>query len=283
MTYERNIVDAQVRKVLLKEHIAQEAQRAGLGGIDIQRTPVGTKILLKIERPGMVIGRQGAIIKKLTNMVEKDFGFRAPHIEVEEVRDNKADLNPNIMAQRLVSALERGWHYRRAGHQTVARIMRAGAKGCQVILSGKLTGARHRTAKFLQGHVKFCGETKLQWMDEGYALAKKKLGTIGVTVQIMDANAKLPDEVEIKPRTTPLAETRIAYKERADDEGVEAPTDEQPSEEEVTPTEGDVTEDAAAEEPIPEGPADEDASVDDEAVPEVADEPGDEPADTREE
>ena len=35
------------------------------------------------------------------------------------------------------------------------------------------------------GHVKYCGETALQHMDKGYAVAVRKLGTIGVTVEIM--------------------------------------------------------------------------------------------------
>ena len=69
------------------------------------------------------------------------------------------------MAEKLAEALERGWHFRRAGHSTVRRIMDAGAKGCQVIIAGKLTGARHRTEKFTEGHVKYCGETAKQVMD----------------------------------------------------------------------------------------------------------------------
>ena len=106
--------------------------------------------------------------------------------------------------KKLAIALEKGWHFRRAGHSTVMRIMDAGARGCQVEISGKLTGDRHRTVKFRQGHIKYCGEPALQWMDRGFATAKKKLGTIGVKVMIMDPNAKLPDEVTV-------AERAVAY------------------------------------------------------------------------
>ena len=55
-----------------------------------------------------------------------------------------------------------------------------GARGCLVTLSGKITGARHRVEKFQQGHIKFCGETALEFMDVGYSVAVKKLGTVGV-------------------------------------------------------------------------------------------------------
>ena len=102
------------------------------------------------------------------------------------------------MAEKLAEALERGWHFRRAGHSTVRRIMNAGAKGCQIIIAGKLTGQRHRTEKFTQGHVKYCGEIAKEIMDEGFASAKKKTGVLGVKVRIMKPDAKLPDEVTIK-------------------------------------------------------------------------------------
>jgi small subunit ribosomal protein S3 len=197
MTSERKFIAENIRRVLLKEYLMKKTERAGFGDLDIQRTPLGTRVTLIAERPGMVIGRKGATIKELTRVVEDDFQFDNPQIEVQEAPN--PNLNPQIMAQKLVSALERGWHFRRAGHSTVRQIMAAGAKGCQVIISGKLTGQRHRVEKFKEGHIKFCGEPKKQWMHEGFAVAKKKLGIIGVKVQIMDPNAKLPDEVEIIP------------------------------------------------------------------------------------
>ena len=195
MASERKFVIENIRRALLKEYIRHETERAGFGGLDIQRTPMGTRIILTAERPGMIIGRKGGTIKELTENIESKFKFDNPRIEVQE--DPDPALNPHIMAQKLASALERGWHFRRAGHSTVQRIMDAGARGCQVVISGKLTGERHRTEKFREGHVKYCGETKKQWMHDGFAIAKKKPGVIGIKVQIMDKNARLPDEVRI--------------------------------------------------------------------------------------
>ena len=195
MASERKFITENIRRALLKEYIRKETERAGFGGLDIQRTPMGTRIILTAERPGMIIGRKGSTIKELTDNIEHKFKFDNPRIEVQE--DPDPALNPDIMAQKLASALERGWHFRRAGHSTVRRIMDAGARGCQVVISGKLTGERHRTEKFREGHVKYCGETKKQWMKMGFAIAKKKPGVIGIKVQIMDKNARLPDEVHI--------------------------------------------------------------------------------------
>jgi len=195
MSAERKFVEENIRRVLLKEAIKKEIERAGFGGIEIRRTPHGTRITLTVERPGLVIGRKGMTIKKLTTDVEEKFNFEKPQIEVRD--SENPNINAQIMAQKLSSALERGWHFRRAGHSTVRRIMDGGAKGCMIIISGKLTGQRHRTEKFSRGHIKYCGDTALKWMDIGFAVAKKKLGIIGIKVMIMDPNARLPDEVTI--------------------------------------------------------------------------------------
>ncbi len=197
MASERKFVTENIRRVLLKEYLMSRVGRAGFGGLDVQRTPMGTRVTLITERPGLVIGRRGEAIKSLTQAIEHDFNFNNPQIEVQEV-DN-ANLNAQIMAEKLANALERGWHFRRAGHSTVRRIMDNGARGCQVIISGKLTGQRHRTEKFKEGHIKYCGQAKLNFMHQGFAAAKLKPGIIGVTVQIMDPNAKLPDEITIIP------------------------------------------------------------------------------------
>ena len=196
---DKRIIVENVRRVLLKEYLMNETRRAGFGGLDIQRTPMGTRVTLLAERPGLVIGRKGGAIKALTEAVEQRFRFDNPQIEVQEVASPA--LNAQIMAEKLANALERGWHFRRAGHSTVRRIMEAGAKGCLVVIAGKLTGQRHRTEKFKAGHIKYCGEPRNLWMDLGFASAKLKPGIIGVTVEIMDPRAKLPDEVEIKKPT----------------------------------------------------------------------------------
>lgn len=195
MVTERKIIKDVVNRYLLKEYVMKTTERAGFGGIDIQRNPMGTLVTLIAERPGMVIGHRGKTIKELTAVMEHRFKFDNPQIEVEE--EKNPNLNSNIMAHKLAVALERGWHFRRAGHSTVRKIMGSGARGCQVILAGKITGERHRTEKFKDGHIKYCGETALQTMEIGYAVAKKKLGTIGIKVMIMRPDAVLPDEITI--------------------------------------------------------------------------------------
>jgi small subunit ribosomal protein S3 len=196
MTGERTFIRENTNRILIKEFLIKKIEGAGFGGMTIQRTPMGTRINILVERPGMVIGKGGSKIKELTEAIKENFNVDNPQIEIEEA-GGKASINAQIMAEKLAEALERGWHFRRAGHSTVRRIMEAGAKGCQVIIAGKLTGARHRTEKFTEGHVKYCGETARQVMDKGYAVAKLKPGVLGVKVSIMKPDAKLPDEIKL--------------------------------------------------------------------------------------
>jgi len=196
MTGERTFIRENTNRVLIKEFLIKKIEGAGFGGMNIQRTPMGTRINILVERPGMVIGKGGRKIKELTDAIRDNFKVDNPQIEIEEA-GARSSLNAQIMAEKLAEALERGWHFRRAGHSTVRRIIDAGAKGCQVIIAGKLTGARHRTEKFTEGHVKYCGETARQVMDTGYAVAKLKAGILGVKVRIMRPDAKLPDEIKI--------------------------------------------------------------------------------------
>jgi len=197
MTGERKFIRENINRVLIKEFMIKKIEGAGFGGMNIQRTPMGTRINIVVERPGMVIGKSGSKIKELTEDIKNNFNVENPQIEIKEA-GSSASLNAQIMAEKLAEALERGWHFRRAGHSSVRRIMAAGAKGCQIIIAGKLTGARHRTEKFTEGHVKYCGETAKEVMDIGYAVAKLKAGVLGVKIRIMKPDAKLPDEIKLK-------------------------------------------------------------------------------------
>ena len=194
----RTFINRNVERQLVKNYLLEETKDAGFGGLSFTRTPEGEKILLEAEHVGRVIGTRGRIINELSKRLEEDFNLFQPKLEVARVEEPR--LNAQVMASRLASSLERGWFFRRAGNSTAMNVMSAGARGCLIVLSGKLSGARHRTQKFQSGHIKYCGETALTTMDVGYAVATKKLGTIGCTVAIMRAGTKLPSEITIKTR-----------------------------------------------------------------------------------
>jgi len=223
MAGERNFIRENTNRVLIKEFLVKKIEGAGFGGMNIQRTPMGTRINILVERPGMVIGKSGSKIKELTDDIKNNFHVENPQIEIKEA-GSSASLNAKIMAEKLAEALERGWHFRRAGHSTVRRIMSAGAKGCQIVIAGKITGARHRTEKFTEGHIKYCGETAKQVMDVGYATAKLKPGVLGVKVRIMRPDSKLPDDIKIK----------TVEAEKPKEKVKEEPKEEKPEEKKMT-------------------------------------------------
>ena len=225
MTIVREMLKERVRRVQVHDHVQKRTSRAGFGGLSIQRTPLGTHVRISAERPGLVIGRKGSDIQRLTDELERKFGYENLQVEAGEV--NHFALNPLIMAAKVANALERGWNYRRAGNSMLQRIMDAGARGCQITIAGKVTGLRHRTEKFLSGHIKFCGETALELMDVGIAQAKLKPGTIGVKVAIMKPDAKLPDEIEVAKVEVPVAEEAKEEETSEDTEEVKEKVDEE--------------------------------------------------------
>jgi small subunit ribosomal protein S3 len=143
----------------------------------------------------MVIGKGGKNIRKITDTLENEYGLEDPQVDVQEVEE--PDLNARIVADRLANALERGWYFRKAGHTTIDRIMEAVARGAEIVLSGKVTGARSRVEKFNRGYIKHNGEPAEEIVDHGVATAVMKLGTIGVQVKIIPPGVELPDDFEI--------------------------------------------------------------------------------------
>ncbi|MHA1792764.1 MAG: 30S ribosomal protein S3, partial [Promethearchaeota archaeon] len=154
-------------------------------------TPLGTRITIEAARPGLVIGKKGSNVKKFTEILATEFKIENPQIDVEEVKN--AELNAQIMAERLASALEKGQHYRRAGYGLLRRIMRAGAKGCEIIISGKITSQRARYQKMKQGIIIKCGEP-VRDISYGVAHAKLKAGILGIRVKILPPDYYNPKE-----------------------------------------------------------------------------------------
>ncbi len=196
MADELEFIEEGLQRSQIDEFFAEELARAGYGGMEVAHTPMGTQIVLEAEKPGMVIGKGGKNIRKITTELEDRFNLEDPQIDVQEVEE--PDLNAQIVADRLANALERGWYFRKAGHTTIDRIMEAGALGAEIVLAGKVTGARSRVEKFNRGYIKHNGEPAEEIVDAGQAVAVMKLGTIGVNVKIIPPNAELPDDFRIE-------------------------------------------------------------------------------------
>lgn len=218
MAVERKFVKEGYVKASLDEYFAKQLNRAGYGGMEINRTPMGTQITVYSEKPGMVIGKAGKVIRKLTRDIDRIYELDNPQIDAQEVK--KPELNAQMMATRLASSIERGWYFRKAGHNAMRAIMNSGALGCEIIISGKLTGARSRVEKIVDGYIKHAGKPVDDIVDEGFAVAVKKLGTLGCKVRIIPPGAVLPDSYDIA-KIEPEAEAPVEKVEVSATKGVE--------------------------------------------------------------
>ena len=186
-------------KTKIDEYLAREFYRAGYAGVDILKTPLGTRIVIYAERPAVIIGRRGSMIKQLAQIFEKRFGLENPQITVTSVENPY--LSARIVAFRLAVALERGYHFRRAAFIALRRIMEAGALGAEIIISGKLTSERARYEKYRAGKIYRTGEQASIMVERAVAHALLKPGVYGIQVRIVKPMRPL-DHIEIKTPET---------------------------------------------------------------------------------
>lgn len=214
MGIEKQLVAEKVRELQVKEYLNEALKRVGFSNAEIKRTPLGTRIILHVIRPGRIIGRGGSKIKQLTNVLQKRFKMENPHIEVKEVEI--PELDAVIMAKRIASSLERGFHFKRVGHRALTRILEMGATGAEISITGKVPGKRARCWKFVGGYIKHCGEAADVYVREGLAVAYLKPGVVGVKVRIMPPDAVLPDAIISKKQKV----TQVVVTEDVDDNAV---------------------------------------------------------------
>jgi small subunit ribosomal protein S3 len=204
MTQVKNVIKDNYNMMLLNDFLREEIKEAGFHKVEISKTPSGTKIMLHVTRPGIVIGRKGVGIKQLTEKVESDFGFKNPQISVEEIP--KGELSPSVMCNRMAAHLERGTAFRRATMWTINQIMEAGAMGVQISISGKLRGDRSAFEKHTQGILPRAGNYAKNIVSEDVIHTKTAMGLIGIKIRIA-RKEKLVPEFKLVELTKPQSET----------------------------------------------------------------------------
>ena len=195
---ERKILAAKMRELQVHEFLQNALHNVGHSSTKIVRTPLGEKILVSASRPGLVVGRKGENIKKLTLTLKKKFKFENPEIELVEVE--QPNLDARIIAERIASGLERFGiqRFKAIGHRALTDVMGSGARGIEIHISGKVPSARAKTWRFYSGYLKKSGDAAVTIVRKAQATAKLKSGTIGVKVSIMPPNIPLPDEITVK-------------------------------------------------------------------------------------
>jgi small subunit ribosomal protein S3 len=208
MTQVKNVIKDNYNMMLLNDFLREQIKDAGFSKVEISKTPTGTKIVLHVTKPGIVIGRKGAGIKLLTEKIQTDFGYKNPQISVEEIA--KPELSPSVMCNRMAAHIERGTAFRRATMWTMNQIMEAGAMGVQITISGKLRGDRSAFEKHTQGILPRAGNYAKNVVSEDIVHTKTPMGLIGIKIRIAKKE-KLVPEFEHKEKKS--IETDIDDKE----------------------------------------------------------------------
>jgi len=196
MPIKKHFINKGIQSCLIDEFLRSELDNSGYSGCSLQKTPMGTRITIRTSRPGLVIGKKGKKIKELTEAVKNKFNINVPTIDVDTIEN--PDLNAQIQAERIAYAINKGQNYRRATYSIIRRIIKSGARGVEVHISGKVTSQRARNQVFRSGVINKCGTPAIEGVDKGVAHLTLKSGVLGIRVSIMDKNYLLPDYVEIR-------------------------------------------------------------------------------------
>jgi small subunit ribosomal protein S3 len=266
MSIVKRFITESIKKTEIDEFLQRKLERAGYGGVDISKTPLGTHVVIYAMRPGIVIGRGGETIKDLAATLEENFNVSNPQISVSEIE--VPEFNAFVVASRIASALQRGVHFRRAGFWALNQVMDAGALGAEIVISGKLRTERARFEKFRAGYFPRCGDAALKYMKKAEAHVQLKPGIIGVRVKIMPPDAQFPDKIQVAKELPPeeIEEEAAAKEEQV----TEAPPEQEVSVEELSEAPAEAAEVAEATteenvEAVEEAPVEETAAAKEEA------------------
>ena len=194
---ERKFIADNIKEFQIREFVKENVGRVGLSDVKLKKTPLGEKIIISASRPGLVVGRGGSNISKLTKQLKAEFELDNPQIEIEEVKDIGSDAN--IIAELIAGSLERYGpsRFKGVGHKAMSDVLDSGAIGVEILINGKIPGSRARNWRFYQGYLKKCGEISISGVDTAYATAKLKTGVVGIKVSIMPSDIKLPDDIKL--------------------------------------------------------------------------------------
>ncbi|MBN2454620.1 30S ribosomal protein S3 [Candidatus Woesearchaeota archaeon] len=210
---EREFVDQQKKEYQIHEFISQNLRNVGHSHTKLQRTPLGEKIIIYASRPGLVVGRKGENISKLTAVLKKRFKLENPQIEISEVES--PDIDAQIVAENIASALERFGikRFKGAMHKALENALNAGAIGIEIIISGKVPSSRARSWRVFGGYLKKCGDMATRDVKKATVVAKLKSGVIGIKVSIMP-KLRRPDDIILAEEKIEVVEGPVEEKEK---------------------------------------------------------------------
>ena len=189
----KNYSDYLVEDHKIREYVKKKLFISGISKIVVERTTKLVKVNVYTAKPGLVIGKGGALVETLKTDLQKMIG-KDVKIDIIEVKD--IDTNAQLVAESICAQLEKRVSFRRAMKQAMAKAMKAGALGIKTSVSGRLAGAdMARTEFYKEGTIPL--QTLRADIDYGFYEANTTYGKIGVKVWIYKGEV-LPDKKKIK-------------------------------------------------------------------------------------
>lgn len=184
MGIEKKFIEDAITRYRVGKYLEGELERTGFSEVDIQRTPMVTRIAVRVVNPGKVIGRKGKNIQDLTDNIKREFKIDNPQVSVVEIEHPA--LDPSLIARRACGLIERGRKTRAILHHLLEEIMGAGALGAELVASGKIVakGGRARSLRVVAGYVPKVGEPARQ-IANSCVTAYPKSGAISIHVRIV--------------------------------------------------------------------------------------------------
>ncbi|MDP4012763.1 MAG: 30S ribosomal protein S3 [Candidatus Nanoarchaeia archaeon] len=212
---ERKFIQQKMKEFHIQEYVSQLLKGTGYSHTEIQRTPLGEKVIIYTTRPGIVVGRKGESINKLTSVLKTKFNMENPQIEIGEVANPMLDVH--YIADKIASTLERfgSKRFKSIGYKTLQNILDAGALGAEIVISGKVPSARAKRWRFKAGYLKKSGDISENHVLKGYTTAQLNSGIVGIKVSIMPSTIKLFDKINVKSAEEVIkkVETEVPTKE----------------------------------------------------------------------
>jgi len=191
---EKKFVNFKKEELGVKEYIKKSLGKGRISNVSIEYTPVGEKIVIATSKPGLVIGRGGEKIEELTRVLKKRFHLDNPHIDIHEITEPYLDAQ--LVADEIAVILERRGHlqYKLVAYKMLEEIMKAGAQGVEIVLSGRLPSERSRRWRFAKGYLKKTGEPA-KLVKRAQAQAKTIPGVVGIQISILTPDTILYDRI----------------------------------------------------------------------------------------
>ena len=175
---------------VIRKFIKKRYKEAGISRIRIQRTREKVTVFIHSARVGVIIGKKGQEVDKLTQDLQK---LVDRTIDVKTIEVNRPELDPQLVAEDIAQQLEKRASFRRTMKKAMDTSMEAGAKGIKVQLAGRLAGSEMaRTEVAMAGSIPL--STLRARVEYGFTEAKTAQGHIGIKVWINNGDYLNPQE-----------------------------------------------------------------------------------------